>query len=55
MVVVYERQMDKYPLHRTGATRYNGTGEGEQYECCGVFPLPRSKGKEGNVQPHTPK
>jgi uncharacterized phage protein (TIGR01671 family) len=39
--------MDKYPLHRTGATGYNGTGKGEQYVGCGVFPLPRSKGKEG--------
>ena len=30
MVVVYERQMDKYPLHRTGAAGYNGTGKEAQ-------------------------
>ena len=42
-----QRQMDKYPLHRTGATGYNGTGKGTRYAGCGVFPLPRSKGKEG--------
>lgn len=42
-----QRQMDKYPLHRTGATGYNGTGKGTQYVGCGVFSLPRSKGKEG--------
>ena len=39
--------MDKYPLHRTGATGYNGTGEGTRYERSTVYPLPRSKGKEG--------
>lgn len=39
--------MDKYPLHRTEATGYNGTGKGTRYERSGVYPLPRSKGKEG--------
>ena len=39
--------MDKYPLHRTGATGYNGTGERTRYERSTVYPLPRSKGKEG--------
>ena len=39
--------MDKYPLHRTGATGYNGTGKGTRYERGRVYPLPRSKGKEG--------
>jgi hypothetical protein len=39
--------MDKYPLHRTGATGYNGTGKGTQNVGCGAFSLPRSKGKEG--------
>ena len=39
--------MDKYPLYQTGATGYNGTGKGKQYVGCGVYPLPRSKGKEG--------
>lgn len=47
MVVIYERQMDKYPLHRTGATRYNGTGKRTRYVCGGVYPPPRSKGKGG--------
>ena len=40
--------MDKYPLHRAGATGYNGTGKGTQYVGSGGFPLPRSKGKEGD-------
>ena len=39
--------MDKYPLHRTGATGYNGTGKGTRYERSTIYPLPRSKGKEG--------
>ena len=39
--------MDKYPLHRTGATGYNGTGKGTRYERGTVYSLPRSKGKEG--------
>ena len=39
--------MDKYPLHRTGATGYNGTGKTTRYERSTVYPLPRSKGKEG--------
>ena len=39
--------MDKYPLHRTGATGYNETGKGTRYVGSRVFPLPRSKGKEG--------
>ena len=39
--------MDKYPLHRTGATGYNGTGKGTRYERGKVYPLPRRKGKEG--------
>ena len=39
--------MDKYPLHRTGAAEYNGTGKEAHYECGGVFSIPRSKGKEG--------
>ena len=33
-------------MHRTGATGYNGTGKGTQYERSTVYPLPRSKGKE---------
>ena len=37
--------MDKYPMHRAGATGYNGTGKIKQYVGCGVFPPPRSKGK----------
>jgi hypothetical protein len=40
--------MDKYPLHRTGETRYNGTGKGTQYERSIVYPLPRSEEKEGD-------
>ena len=47
MVVIYERQMDKHPLHRTGATGYNGTSKGTRYERSRFYPLPRSKGKEG--------
>ena len=39
--------MDKYPLYRTGATGYNGTGKGTRYERSTIFPLPRSKRKEG--------
>ena len=39
--------MDKYPLHRTGATGYNGTGKGTRYERGRFYPLPRSKGKKG--------
>ena len=39
--------MDKYPLHRKGATGYNGTGKGTRYERSRIYPLPRSKGKEG--------
>ncbi len=42
--------MDKYPLHRTGATGYNGTGKGTRYVGSRVFSLPRSKGKEGDVK-----
>ena len=42
-----QRQMDKYPLHRTGATGYNETGKGAQYVGSTVYSLPRSKGKEG--------
>ena len=42
--------MDKYPLHRTGATGYNGTGKTTQYERSTVFSLPRSKGKEVEKQ-----
>jgi hypothetical protein len=39
--------MDKYPLHRTGATGYNATGKRTRYVGSTVYPLPRSKGKEG--------
>ena len=39
--------MDKYPLHRTGATGYNGTGKETQYVSSVIYPLPRSKGKGG--------
>lgn len=39
--------MNKYPLHRTGTTGYNGTGKGTRYVGSTVYPLPRSKGKEG--------
>ena len=42
-------------MYRTGATGYNGTGKGTQYVGCGVYPLPRSKGKEEDVHSHTPK
>ena len=39
--------MDKYPLHRTGATGYNVPGKEPHSERSTGFPLPRSKGKEG--------
>ena len=39
--------MDKYPLHRTGATGHNRTSERTQYERSILYPLPRSKGKGG--------
>ena len=42
--------MDKYPLHRTGATEYNGASKGTRYERSRFYPLPRSKGKEGEKQ-----
>jgi hypothetical protein len=45
-----QRQMDKYPLHRTGATGYNGTGKTKQNERSIIYPLPRSEGKEGEKQ-----
>ena len=38
--------MDKYPLHRTGATGYNGTGKETQYVGSVIYPRHRSKGKE---------
>ena len=34
-------------MHRTGTAGYNQTGETTRYERSTVFPLPRSKGKEG--------